>query len=101
MKACLATDPNAATRRRRRLAFARTAMACTAAALLVVGCTSGKDSTSETSTTGQLPIVHVFDANRQAPAAPIPGAKRGGTVTAWTYVREIPSMDPSNAYYTS
>jgi peptide/nickel transport system substrate-binding protein len=40
------------------------------------------------------------DPNRTAPAAPIPGAKKGGTVTV-NSVAGLNTMDPTEAYYTN
>jgi peptide/nickel transport system substrate-binding protein len=63
--------------------------------MAVVAACSGGDH--ETSSSSRLTSASALDFHHQAPAAPIPGASRGGVVTA--FASDMPtSLDPTAAY---
>src|SRR6188768_2869481 len=82
----------------------RLAVALSAGALLALGACTGSDhhtppskSPTDTDITNGSTIPGM-DVTAVAPADPIPGAKRGGTLTVLS-ADGLASMDPTEAYY--
>ena len=73
----------------------RLVAAVLAGGLFLPACGGGSAAPAGGPSTG---VEQVFDPNVEAPAAPIQGARRGGTVTVLTW--SVPdSLDPTHAYY--
>ncbi|MGH3504440.1 MAG: ABC transporter substrate-binding protein, partial [Nocardioidaceae bacterium] len=77
-----------------------------AVALLALAACGGSESAGPSETQGTVDISKVGqagsgkDPNRQAPAKPVPGAKKGGTLKIIS-TGGINTLDPSEAYYTN
>jgi peptide/nickel transport system substrate-binding protein len=83
--------------------------AVSAVGLLALAACGGSGTTNTGSSPGQTTESNITntgaagqgkDPTRQAPAAPIPGAKTGGTLTVLSSAG-LTTMDPTEAYYTN
>jgi peptide/nickel transport system substrate-binding protein len=81
-------------------------VALSAGAVFALAACTGSDGTSPSpppssnpSTDAGAAVGAGKDPNRRPPAAPIPGARRGGTLTVLS-AAGLTSMDPTDAYYT-